>query len=363
MESIEVLLTKKLDDLESEVYFLENPKELHYHQHRAAALHSKLSFLKSLFAAENGGTSVAGRLGHIAARVSALESIFSGADDAKIETFRLRLAILHKNIQELESMAKEPVSHQSAAKILSKIDFTKSLLAVEAQSEDLSSLGARLVAVEKAFGDLTADNDTQPSCSSASCHTEEMGPEDVVASSLRNIEEVEKESNGDDYDDVKRKIGFLKSLFSSKMNWKREEKKVELNGFVTSFSSIGSEFADRSRVSDDAIGGNVSYSCSCTSSCFDGGEEKEKQEEEEKSVYGVNETGEVCPTETTEMMEGKSETADSEKGSLEMRVDGERRFGKLRTKGAMLGVFAVAAVGFVVGSFLSAKEKAYLVPT
>ncbi|KAI0529153.1 hypothetical protein KFK09_001700 [Dendrobium nobile] len=363
MESIEVLLTKKLDELESEVYFFGNPMELHYHHHRAAALHSKLSFLKSLFAAENGGTSVAGRLGHIAARVSALESIFSGADDAKTETFRLRLAILHKNIQDLESMAKEPVSHQSAAKILSKIDFTKSLLAVEAQSEDLSSLGARLVAVHNAFGDLTADNDTQPSYSSASSHTEEMGQEEALASSLSNIEEIEKVSNGDDYDDVKRKIGFLKSLFAAKMNWKREEKKVELNGFVRRFSSMGSEFADLSRVSDDAIRGNVSFSCSCTSSCFDEGEEKEKQEEDEKSVYGVNETGKVCPTETKELMERKSETVDSEMGSLEMRVDGERRFGKLRTKGAMLGVFAVAAVGFLVGSFLTAKEMAYLVPT
>lgn len=359
MYPLEARLTKKLDELESEVFFfLENPKEQHFPSNRAAALLSRLSFIKSLLSAEISGNTSTRRLNHIATRISALESIFSGTDDPKTSAFRLKVAIVHKNLQELESMASESFLHQSAAKFRDKIVFTKSLLAKEDQREDLSLLNIRIAAVEEAFVHLTADDGTQPSFFSTSCHNEDVGDEETVAlSSTKKIREI-GERNEEDCYDVHRDITLMRSLLAAETKWKGEEKAEELDNLVKRFSNIGSEFAERNGVLDNANGGNESFSCSCTSSCFDEGEERKKQAEEERSCFsGFNETWKLCSVEAQQVIEGKSETTNSESG------DGERRFGKLRAMGAMVGIFAIAAVGIAVGSFFGEKRRVHLVPT
>lgn len=381
-------LSRKLDELESEIDLLGNPKDGPFPHPRAAAIQSKLKFLQNLLAAETVAASaeVAARLSRAAGRVSSL-------CDPKTEAIEheknvkpvlgIEPVLLRKNLEELESMAnalpmdspQQPPWLPNMAKILSKIYFTKSLLAAEAPNEELSSMRARLSAVEEAFGRLDTVDATPPPCSRASsCHTEEV-EEDVEAmapwlvASRRKIEDLEHGISGDGYDDAGRKIRFCKSLLAAEMNWKVGDKSEDFDCIVKRFSSIESEFANQNGFfgdEDDAIGGNLSSPCSCTSSCFDGGEEKEKSlgEEEQDFAPDVNEAEEASSPETVEAMGEKPETADSGMGVVEVAESGGgRRFGKLRALGSMAGVFAVAVAGVVVGSFFMEVKPVYLVPT
>ncbi|KAK8934346.1 hypothetical protein KSP39_PZI014823 [Platanthera zijinensis] len=392
MAPSEAILSKKLDELESEVDFLEDLKEERLSRPRAAAIRSKLAFLKSLLAAETGVSSgeASDRLSRIAGRILAFDEPKSETSDVTKNSKKIsgmKHVLLLKNLEELESAANaifagspEPIWHPNSAKFLGKIAFTKSLLAAEEHGEPLSSMGARLAAVEEAFAHLVSTDAAPPSCSgtsSSSCHTEEVEEEAGARApwllSLRSkIEDLEQDINGDGYDDAQRKIRFFKSLLAAEMKWKGGEKADDFDSIVKRFSSIESEFADRNRAFEtefDASGGNSSSPCSCTSSCFDEGQDKEKRsgEEEEEgggSVFGINETGESCSPEIVEEVEVNSETDDSEKGGMGAPgTGGGTRFGKLRAMGAMVGVFAVAVAGVVIGGFYSEVNPVYLVPT